>query len=90
MMWVVGGETTEVAGASRPAVVAASGKSFMPSMEWRTLAGRLLPMVLASEGEPMAEPPFSWVAPMVDMLCLWRCLLMLFQPFEGWCSGPAV
>ena len=82
MMWALGAETTEVAGASI-AVVVVSGKSFMPSMEWRTLAGRELPMLLTSDGEPSEAPPLCWVGPIVDILCWWRCLLMLLQPFEG-------
>lgn len=51
------GATTEVAGASRGVEAVVSEKSFMPSIEWRKLAGRVVPMVLASEGEPSDAPP---------------------------------
>lgn len=69
-MLAVGCETIDDVGVSDAAVVV-SGKNFMPSTEWRTLAGRLLPRVLVSEGELTegAAAPLSWVEPMVDILC---------------------
>ena len=36
-----------------------SGKNLLPSTEWRTLAGRAMPMVLVSEGEPTEAAPLS-------------------------------